>query len=100
MAISSGKEVKGLAINGVSLGMTREEVIARRGEPGGDGPVLTFGSEPGFFGYSNFTVLKLDADNRVCGVAGANLEQDGDPVAEEAWAAEEDMKNLNKVLAG
>lgn len=77
--------------------MTREEVIARRGEPRGDDPILAFGTEPGYFGFSDFTRLKLDSEDRVCGVAGANLEQDGEPLAEEAWSDEEDLKNLNRV---
>lgn len=95
-----GTSPGGLTINGVGLGMTKEQVLSLRGMTSGFGPWFHFGMLAGFIGYGDGTQVKFDQRGRVCGVWGVNLELDGRPIATETWRRQEvgDKYHLREAL--
>src|SRR5690606_5611587 len=87
-----------ISINGISLGMTLDQVTAHLGPSLShgngrlSGDTYNFGREPGAMGFADFTGIQLDSEERVSFIQGSRLELDGKRVAEEFWSLEEPEK--------
>ena len=87
-----------ITINGISLGMTLDEVTDRLGpslsEVNGKliGDIYNFGREQGAMGFADFTGIQLGKDERVSFIQGGRLELDGKRVIEDFWSLDENQR--------